>query len=351
MCVSAVASPSGRTWETSRSTFAWACARGMPTCSTSPRSYSARCAASHAPYSSSRSGRSAITGSALRARRGRRAGRSTITRWPQSATIRSFAPSRRAYSMPLSTGSCASRAPQRTRVGHEIPPRSRRGSSATIARAAPLRIGVLALRVEQAERRARRQRDGVRDEPGPEDGPAVPGALGVAMAERRDHTARPDRRRGERDRPCDSRRGRDPSRGHEQERAHELGAAPRQPDRDEAAERVARDEGRPQFLLLEHRRRNGSEIGRRRAARQASASLRAPADRPRRRGSAAAAPGSSSTQFPAEPDSPWSSSRGSPSPPTWYRTEPTTLVSRFVAAVMRAEYPPMTMAIPGRWAL
>ena len=107
-----------------------------------------------------------------------------------------------------------------------------------------LRVRVLTLRVEQAERRPRCQRDGVRHEPGPEDGSAVPGALGVAMAERRDHAAGPDRRRGECDRPCNSRRGRDPRRGHEQERAHELGPALRKPDRDEPSERVTRDEDR-----------------------------------------------------------------------------------------------------------
>ena len=54
-------------------------------------------------------------------------GRSTMTRWPQSATIRSFARSRRAYSNASSSGSCASRAPQRTSAGHgtllEVEPR------------------------------------------------------------------------------------------------------------------------------------------------------------------------------------------------------------------------------------
>ena len=77
----------------------------------------------------------------------------------------------------------ASRAPQRTRAGHEIPPRSRRGSSAIIARAAVFVSACSRCAPSRPCVAPGSQRDGVRDEPRPEDRPAVPGALGVAVAE------------------------------------------------------------------------------------------------------------------------------------------------------------------------
>src|SRR5688572_16858500 len=46
----------------SRATFASASSRVSPACSTRPRTYSRRCTASHAGYSSSRSGRSVTSG-------------------------------------------------------------------------------------------------------------------------------------------------------------------------------------------------------------------------------------------------------------------------------------------------
>ena len=182
--VPGVASPSGRTPATSRSTFASASSRDMPTYrSARPRT---------PPGAQRPSPRTRPPGAAgarsrrpaPRARPGRACGRSTITRCPQSATRRSLAPSRRVYSKASSSGSCASRAPQRMTTGQRDlgadPGAGRRRSSPAPA----IFVSVCrALRAEQPVRRARRERGRVGDEPRPEDRAPVPVTVGVAVAE------------------------------------------------------------------------------------------------------------------------------------------------------------------------
>ena len=74
----------------------------------------------------------------------------------------------------------------------------------------------------------------------------------------------------EHDRLRDTGRTPDPGRRDEQERAYELGPAVREPERDETAEGVARDDGGTGLLCLEHGSRDSREVGGRGAARQRS---------------------------------------------------------------------------------
>ena len=269
-----------------------------------------------------------------------------MTRWPQSATTRSFACSRRAYSK----ASCerqlhVPRAPEdddragdrrelaaRVVGGH----RQRRRS----------RVRVLALRGEQPVRRLGAQRGCVGDEPGPEERAPVPGALREAMAERA--TRRPGRIVAVASRSAWAARVDDaiPAGEASNRPRTSSGRLLREPQRDEAAERVARDERRVDAFRFEHRCRRVGEVGHRGASRRRGRA-RMPGQIDRDDAVALDQSRQHLDPVAAEPASPWSSSSGSPAPPTWYSSGSSSLVSRVVAAVIRAKYPSLTMATSG----
>ena len=170
--------------------------------------------------------------------RAQTSGRSLISRWPQSAMTRIGARRRRAYSKPSSTGTCWSRAPQRTSTGQRTRSRSCRGSSRISARPAPIASVWRVVPCSSAVDGALRQQVGVRDleaaeheppqppRPGDPPGPAGGDPARLHDPGERDHHLGP------------AGRARDPGGRGEHDAADELGPAFREPQRDHAAERV-----------------------------------------------------------------------------------------------------------------
>ena len=170
--------------------------------------------------------------------RAQTSGRSLISRWPQSAMTRIGARRRRAYSKPSSTGTCWSRAPQRTSTGQ----RTRSSSCArVVADQRPSgadRVGVEGRPVQQPVHGALRQQIGVGDLEAAEDEPPPPQRPGDPLRPaggdparlhdpgKRDHHLGP------------AGRARDPGCRGEHDAADELGVAFCEPQRDHAAERV-----------------------------------------------------------------------------------------------------------------
>ena len=173
--------------------------------------------------------------------RAQTSGRSPISRWPQSAMTRSGARRRRAYSKPSSTGTCRSR---------RAPEDEHRAADAVelLARivadereAGAERVGVQRRPAQEPVDGALGQQIGVRDLEAAEDEPAQPPRAGDPLGAAAGDPARLHDP-GERDHHLGpAGRARDPGRRGEDDAADELGAAFREPQRDDAAERVAED--------------------------------------------------------------------------------------------------------------
>ena len=232
--------------------------------------------------------------------------------------MRSFAPSRRAYSNASSSGSCASRAPQRTTTGHAV--RRARARVVGLHRAAVRSSCPGCSRCRRGSRASRASDSAAasRHEPGRKTSAPVPARGRVAMPERRHPAARTDRRRAAR---SPARRGSSwpiPAGDSQQQPADELRAAAargaaRRGRRTSARRRAPADVD----LGCEHVRRPRPRSRSMPApAGGIAPSRRVPADRARARGTTPErASGSSSTQFAAEPPSPCRRSSGSPLPP------------------------------------
>ena len=112
-------------------------------------------------------------------------------------------------------------------------------------------VDVLGSPLEEAQSRPRRERDGVRDEPGPEERAPVPRSRCIPVPERR-HPPRRSYDAGGENRRADNPRTRpDPGRRGEEQTPDEVGPALGEAEGDEAAEGVTGEEGRCSRLVLD----------------------------------------------------------------------------------------------------
>ena len=122
-------------------------------------------------------------------------------------------------------------------------------------------VDVVGSPLEEAKGRARRERRGVRDEPGPEERAPVPRSRCIPVPERRHPPRRSYDAGGENRRPDNPRTRPDPGRRGEEQPPDEVGPALGEAEGNEAAEGVTGEEGRRGRLVLDQRANGVGERG------------------------------------------------------------------------------------------